>query len=115
MNGRLWWLEDAPNVPGLSCSTIFLSAWNLDLVRDRAAVNALLCEVAGKAVADANVSETAKVQRKIVHDCLTGDGRERTEGWVPRYMAFPAGHYDPNKTLKIARDWEAVKPLFTGE
>jgi ParB family chromosome partitioning protein len=87
----------------------------LDLVRDRVAVNALLCEVAGKAVADANVSETAKVQRKIVHDCLTGEGRERTEGWVPRYMAFPVGHYDPNKTLQIATDWEAIKPLFTGE
>lgn len=87
----------------------------LELVRDRVAINALLCEVAGKAVADANVSETAKVQRKIVHDCLTGEGRERTEGWVPRYMAFPPRHYDPNKTLQIATDWEAVKPLFTSE
>jgi ParB family chromosome partitioning protein len=87
----------------------------LDLVRDRAAVNALLGEVAGKAVADANVSETAKVQKKIVHDCLTGEGRERTEGWVPRYMAFPVGHYDLNKTLKIATDWEAIKPLFTSD
>lgn len=87
----------------------------LDLVRDRVAVNALLGELAGKAVADANVSETAKVQRKIVHDCLTGEGRERREGWVPRYMAFPVGHYDPNKTLQIAMDWEAAKPLFTGE
>jgi ParB family chromosome partitioning protein len=87
----------------------------LDLVRDRVAVNALPGEVAGKAVADANVSETAKVQRKIVRDCLTGEGRERTDGFVPRYMAFPAGHYDPNKTLQIATDWEVIKPLFTGE
>ncbi|CAN7220307.1 ParB/RepB/Spo0J family partition protein [Bradyrhizobium sp. LjRoot220] len=87
----------------------------LDLVRDRVAVNAMLGEVAGKAVADANVSETAKVQRKIVHDCLTGEGRERTEGWVPRYMAFPPRHYDPNKTLQIATDWEAIKPLFTSD
>jgi ParB family chromosome partitioning protein len=86
----------------------------LDLVRDRAAVNALVGEVAGQAVADANVSETAKVQKKILHDCLTGQGRPRTEGWVPRYMAFPPGHYDPNKTLQIATDWEIVKPLFTG-
>jgi ParB family chromosome partitioning protein len=37
----------------------------LDLVRDRTAVNALLGEVAGKAAADANVSETVKVQKKI--------------------------------------------------
>jgi ParB family transcriptional regulator, chromosome partitioning protein len=87
----------------------------LGLVRDRAAVNAMLGEVAGKAVADANVSETAKVQRKIVRDCLTGEGRERIEGWVPRYMAFPVANYDPNKVLQFAADWETVKPLFTSE
>jgi hypothetical protein len=23
-------------------------------------------------------------------------------------MAFPVGHYDPNKTLQIATDWEAI-------
>jgi ParB family chromosome partitioning protein len=87
----------------------------LDLVRNRTAVNALLGEVAGKAVADANVSETAKVQKKIVRDCLRGEGRERVEGFLPRYMAFPIGGYDPNKTLQIASDWEAIKPLFTRE
>jgi ParB family chromosome partitioning protein len=87
----------------------------LDLIRDRVAVNAMLDEVAGKAVADANLSETAKIQKKIIQDCLTGEGRDKVEGWVPRYMAFPPGHYDPNKTLQMAADWEAIKPLFTGE
>jgi ParB family transcriptional regulator, chromosome partitioning protein len=87
----------------------------LDLVRDRTAINALLGDVAGNVVADANVSETAKVQKKIVRDCLKGEGRERVEGFLPRYMAFPIGSYDPNKTLQIASDWEAIKPLFTGE
>jgi ParB family chromosome partitioning protein len=87
----------------------------LNLVRDRIAVNALLAEVAGNAVADANVSEMAKAQKKIVRDCLKGEGRARVEGFLPRYMAFPIGSYDPNKTLQIAASWEAVKPLFTGE
>jgi ParB family transcriptional regulator, chromosome partitioning protein len=77
----------------------------LDLVRDRTAVNAMLGEVAGEEVADANVSETAKVQKKIVRDYLTGEGRERVEGFLPRYMAFPIGSYDPQKTLQIASDW----------
>jgi hypothetical protein len=36
-------------------------------------------------------------------------------GCLPRYMAFPIGSYDPNKTLQIATGWEAIKPLFTGE
>ncbi len=87
----------------------------LDLVRDHAAINAMLGEVAGQAVADANVSETAKLQKKILHDCLNGQGRERIDGWVPRYMAFPPQSYDANKTVQIASSGEAVKPLFTGE
>jgi hypothetical protein len=45
-----------------------------NLVRDRTAVNALIAEVAGNAIADANVSETAKVEKKIVRDCLKARG-----------------------------------------
>jgi ParB family chromosome partitioning protein len=85
----------------------------LELVRDRAAVNAMLAEVAGQIVADANVSETAKLQKAIICDCLAGEGRPRVEGWVPRYMAFPVGHYDASKTLQIAIGWDGIKSLFT--
>ncbi|MBR0828558.1 ParB/RepB/Spo0J family partition protein [Bradyrhizobium manausense] len=84
----------------------------LDLLKDRAAINALLTEIAGKAVADANVSEAGKVQKKIIHDCLNGEGREHIERFVPRYMTFPIGHYDPNKTLEIARASEEINGLF---
>lgn len=84
----------------------------LELVRDRGAVNAMLAEVAGKEVADANVSETGKVKRKIIRDCLNGEGRERSAGWVPRYMAFPAAPYDGAKTIQAASDWEGIRHLF---
>jgi ParB family transcriptional regulator, chromosome partitioning protein len=87
----------------------------LDLVRDRAAVNGMLGEIAGKAVAAANITETARLQKGVMHDCLTGNGRLRVEGWIPRYMRFPIEPYDPNKTLQIAAQWQAVKPLFTPE
>ncbi len=85
----------------------------LELVRDRIAINAMLEEVAGKAVADGNVTEPARVQKTILRDCLTGEGRARNEHWVPRYMAFPVGQYDPEKALQIAANWEIVKGLFT--
>ncbi|WP_315833503.1 ParB/RepB/Spo0J family partition protein [Bradyrhizobium prioriisuperbiae] len=84
----------------------------LDLVHDRAAINAMLAEVAGRESADANVSEAAKVQRKIIGDCVRGEGRDKVEGWVPRYMAFPASPYDGAKTVQAARHWEEVKFLF---
>ncbi|WP_334418997.1 MULTISPECIES: hypothetical protein [unclassified Bradyrhizobium] len=85
----------------------------LDLLRDRAAINAMLSELAGQAVAEANLSEPSKVQKKIIQDCLSGEGRERIEAFVPRYMAFPIGNYDPTKTLEIARMSEAINALFT--
>ncbi len=66
----------------------------LDLVRDREVLDAVLAEVAGEAIADANEKATGKVKRGIVRDCLTGEGgRSKVEGWVPRWMTFPPSAY----------------------
>ncbi|WP_225769565.1 hypothetical protein [Inquilinus sp. Marseille-Q2685] len=71
-----------------------------DLVRDRAVVDAMLAEVAGRAIADANVSATLKARRGIVRDCLAGaNGRARVEGWTPAWMAFPARSYTDRGAL----------------
>ena len=62
-----------------------------DLIRDRATVNALVADVAGEAVAKANVAEKAKTQKQIVRDCLAGtNGRSMVEGWLPGWLEFPA-------------------------
>jgi ParB family chromosome partitioning protein len=61
----------------------------LDLIRDRGAINAMLADVAGPEVAAANVSETAKVQRKIIRDCLYGEGRDKIEGWGAALHGVP--------------------------
>jgi ParB family chromosome partitioning protein len=63
------------------------------LLRDKNAINAMLREVAGDITADAHVASTAKVQKKIIADCLSGEGRIKVEYWLPRYMQFPAGTY----------------------
>ena len=73
-----WWTPDEPF---------------FNLLRDKEAINAMLREVAGEVTANAHVASTAKVQKKIIADCLTGDGRTKVEGWLPRYMGFPAGGY----------------------
>jgi len=65
-----------------------------ELVRDRATVNAMLADVAGKSVAKANTGEKAKTQKKVIRDCLTGEnGRTKTEGWLPGWMQFPFKPY----------------------
>jgi len=62
-----------------------------DLIRDRATVNALVTDVAGDAIAKANIAEKAKTQKQIVRDCLAGtNGCTKVEGWLPGWLEFPA-------------------------
>ncbi|SNS88184.1 chromosome partitioning protein, ParB family [Sphingomonas laterariae] len=66
----------------------------LDLVRDRAILLEMLAEIAGEPVARANGDAKAKALRCIIRDCLAGThGREKVEGWVPRWMRFPPSAY----------------------
>jgi ParB family chromosome partitioning protein len=60
-------------------------------LRDREVLLAMLREIGGDAVADAYADAKAKVLRGILVDHIEGtNGREKVEGWVPRWMAFPA-------------------------
>jgi ParB family transcriptional regulator, chromosome partitioning protein len=84
-----------------------------DLIRDRAATNALLAEVAGKAVADGNLSEKTKLQRQIIRDCLTGtNGRPKVENWLPRWLSFPPRSYTERDGFRPAEEWNRVANLF---
>ncbi|WP_368086160.1 hypothetical protein [Sphingobium sp. YR657] len=63
-------------------------------LRDREIVNAMLREVAGKKVAEANLTEKVKTQKAILRDHLDGSNdRKIVEGWVPKWLAFPPCAY----------------------
>ncbi|MEQ8694824.1 MAG: ParB N-terminal domain-containing protein [Gammaproteobacteria bacterium] len=83
-----------------------------DLLRDKVAVNAMLRHIGGKAVADANVSATTKVQKKIVRDFITGDGRKKAEGWLPRYMEFPFKAYTKKGGGRLTDNTARIKSLL---
>ncbi|MDZ5696736.1 ParB/RepB/Spo0J family partition protein [Chelativorans sp. M5D2P16] len=82
-----------------------------EFIRDKAAINAMLKHIGGKAVADGNVSATAKVQKKIVRDFLTGEGREKKEGWLPRYMGFPFTAYTKAGAGRLTENARRAKQL----
>ena len=84
-----------------------------DLLRNKAAVNAMLRHIGGKAVADANVSATTKVQKKIIRDFISGNGRKKVEGWLPRYMAFPFKAYTKNGGGRLTDNTARIKSLFS--
>lgn len=65
-----------------------------ELIRDREVMLAIVGEVAGPKIAQANTSEKAKTLKTIVRNHLGGvDGRKKVEGWVPRWMRFAPSAY----------------------
>lgn len=82
-----------------------------ELVRDKAAINAMLKHIGGKAVADGNVSATAKLQKKIIKDFLTGEGREKKTGWLPKYMTFPFAAYTKGGAGKLTENARTAKQI----
>ncbi|MBJ7442262.1 MAG: ParB/RepB/Spo0J family partition protein, partial [Sphingopyxis sp.] len=84
-----------------------------DLIRDKQLLTAIVSEVAGADVAEANAEATAKVQRGILIDCLTGgNGREKVEGWLPRWFAFPPTGYTECGGIGCVERSERIAPLF---
>ncbi|ODU67914.1 MAG: chromosome partitioning protein ParB [Sphingomonas sp. 66-10] len=83
-----------------------------DFVRDRQVANAMLREVAGKKVADANVAEKVKTQKAIIRDCLTGSNeRKQVDGWVPKWLSFPAASYTARPFATLAK-WKRIEGRF---
>ncbi|NNM71628.1 hypothetical protein [Enterovirga aerilata] len=74
-------------------------------------------EVGGKAVAEAYKGSPAKLVRSILRQYATGEGRDKAEGWAPRFLRFPVGSYrDSRVDLPFGADQgrrrEFRQPLF---
>ena len=83
----------------------------VDLLRDKEVINAMIGELAGETVAKGNVTATAKVQKGILKDCISGK-REAAENWRPRYMTFPMGAYTTRGGIEAV---EALRELAQAE
>jgi ParB family chromosome partitioning protein len=91
--------DEAVHIAGKALSVDLAGTWAPDApfwsnLRDKQVINAMLAEVAGKAVADANVTATGKVQKGVLQDALAGsNGRKKSGGWLPKWLAFPGQRY----------------------
>lgn len=84
-----------------------------DLIRDKQLLTAVVAEVAGADVAEANAGATVKVQRGILTDCLTGsNGRAKVEGWLPRWFAFPPSGYTDRGGIGCVERSERIAPFI---
>lgn len=83
-----------------------------DLLRDKPIINAMLQEIGGEDVAEGNVTATAKVQKQIIRDFKTGEGREHKPDWQPRYMQFPMTAYTKRGGIVAIDQYDDVKDTF---
>lgn len=84
-----------------------------DLLRDKQLLTAVIAEVAGDDVAEANAEATAKVQRGILIDSLAGsNGRAKVESWVPRWFAFPPSGYTDRGGIGCVERSSSIAPLL---
>jgi ParB family transcriptional regulator, chromosome partitioning protein len=85
-----------------------------ELLREKAVVNAILAEVAGKVVADGNVAEKLKTQKAVIRDHLEGaNERKKIASWLPKWMAFPPASYTDRGGLSHVAAWSEIAHLFS--
>ncbi|MBW4332112.1 ParB N-terminal domain-containing protein [Stakelama sp. CBK3Z-3] len=88
----------------------------LDLIRDRETLSEMVAEVAGREVAEANAKESGKTLRGILRDCISGsNGRTKVEGWVPRWLRFPASSYTERGGVRAADRSAVIASLIAAE
>lgn len=101
MGETLWARSEMVDLLGAHLAVDMASVWQaddtfFDLIRDREVLLAMVEEVSDKQVVAGNAKEPGKVLKAIIRDCLDGKkGRAKVEGWVPRWMRFPATGYTP--------------------
>lgn len=83
-----------------------------DLLRDKQVINAMVAEIAGDHVAASHVTSTAKVQKKIITDCLRGNRTAVTSDWQPRYMHMPMQAYTERGGIAVMDDAAGLAGLF---
>ncbi len=110
--------SDIVDALGIGLGVDMAAVWQadaafVDTLRDRDVLLAMIGEVAGPVVAEANAKEPVRTLRTIFRDCLEGTGgRTKAEGWVPRWLAFPATSYTGRGGVgSVTRSARAVAAL----
>lgn len=105
---------------GVKTQTDMTNTWAPDdtflaLLAGKDVLHAILSELGGPSVADANKSETAKLHKGIIRDFITGsNGRPQVQNWLPAYARFPAAAYTDRGGTGCGDSWKKVAALFEG-
>ena len=83
-----------------------------DLTRDKRAINAMVVDIGSKSLAESCVTDTAKVQKQIIGNRITGEGCEPNPDWRPGWMQVPPRRLVGAAGSPPADAWQQIAGLF---
>lgn len=86
-----------------------------DLLRDKRAINAMVADIASPSTAQGCLTETAKAQKEIVLNRISGDGCEGNPDWRPGWMQVPPTRLLTGAGSPPADAWARIAGLFASD
>lgn len=99
------------------CETDLRAYWKpepafFDLLRDKRAINAMVADIGSKSLAEGCAGDTAKVQKTIIGNRITGNGCEPNPDWRPVWMQVPPARLVEGAGSPPADAWARIAGLF---
>ncbi|WP_375210673.1 ParB/RepB/Spo0J family partition protein [Hyphococcus sp.] len=99
------------------CETDLSAYWKpdtafFDLLRDKRAINAMVADIGSKSLADSCAGNTAKVQKQVIGNRITGNGCEPNPDWRPGWMQTPPTRLVEGAGSPPADSWARISGLF---
>ncbi|MEL6227397.1 MAG: partitioning protein, partial [Pseudomonadota bacterium] len=99
------------------CETELSAYWSpepafFDLCRDKRAINAMVADIGSASLATSCARDTAKVQKQIIGNRITGEGCEPNPDWRPSWMQVPPMRLVEGAGSPPADAWTRVMRLF---
>lgn len=100
-----------------ACGTDLQACWQpdeafFDLLRDKAAINAMVASIGGAALAEACAADTATAQKAVLADRISGAGCPPGSGWRPGWMQVPPMRHVEGVASAPADAWGQIAGLF---
>jgi ParB family transcriptional regulator, chromosome partitioning protein len=86
-----------------------------DLLRDKRVINAMVADIGSPSLAETCATDTAKAQKTVVANRISGEGCAPDPGWRPGWMQVPPTRQIDGAACPPADAWDRIAGLFEAD
>jgi ParB family transcriptional regulator, chromosome partitioning protein len=103
-----------------ACGTDLQAYWQpdetfFDLLRDKRVINAMVASIGSVTLAETCASDTARVQKTVLANRITGEGCTPNPDWRPGWMQVPPSRLVGGAACPPADAWGRIAGLFEAD